>query len=96
VTTTETTRGAKRAITGAWVALSVITVLSWWLAPGHSTGVSSASTPITIAVIVLGLVKSRIIIRYFMEVRSAPTWLKAATDAWLAVLWLAILAVYLI
>ena len=30
-----------------------------------------------------------------MEVRTAPRWLKVATDAWLSVLWLAILAIYL-
>ena len=35
------------------------------------------------------------IIRYFMEVRTAPRWLKLATDGWLAVLWVTILAIYL-
>jgi hypothetical protein len=31
-----------------------------------------------------------------MEVGTAPQWLKVATDAWLTVLWLAILAIYLL
>ena len=51
--------------------------------------------PITVAVVVLGFIKGRMIIRYFMEVRTAPRWLKVATDAWLIVLWAAILAIYL-
>ncbi len=43
----------------------------------------------------LGLVKCRLIIRYFMEVRHAPRGLQIATDGWLAVVWLALLGVYL-
>jgi hypothetical protein len=35
------------------------------------------------------------IIRYFMEVRSAPRWLRRSTDLWLAVLWTSILVIYL-
>jgi len=35
------------------------------------------------------------IIRYFMEVRTAPRWLTLFTDAWLTVLWAGILAIYL-
>ena len=84
-----------RAITVAWLALSAITVVSWWLAPGHSGGHVGASTPITVAAIVLGFVKCRLIIRYFMEVRTAPKWLRHSTDAWLLTLWIAVLAIYL-
>lgn len=84
-----------RAITYAWLILTAITIVSWWLAPGHSGGVAVPNVAITVAVIVLGFIKGRLIIRYFMEVRTAPRWLKVATDAWLAVLWLGILAIYL-
>ncbi len=84
-----------RTTTYVWLILSAITVISWWLAPGHSGGHATASAPITVAVVLLGFVKGRMIIRYFMEVRTAPPWLKMATDAWLIVLWTAILAVYL-
>lgn len=84
-----------RAITLVWLALSVITVVAWWLAPGHSTGPVGPSVPITVAAIVLSLVKCRLIIRYFMEVRAAPKWLRHSTDAWLITLWTAVLAVYL-
>lgn len=94
-TTAPTTDNASRAITYAWAVLSAITVVSWWLAPDHSAGVATASATISITVIVLGMIKCRIIIRYFMEVRTAPRWLRLATDGWLAALWLGVLVIYL-
>jgi hypothetical protein len=101
VTTTPTTASevpdsaSTRPITYVWIILCAITIVSWWLAPGHSGSGAVASVPITLAVILLGFVKGRLIIRYFMEVRTAPGWLKASTDAWLTVLWVAILGIYL-
>ena len=94
-TTTPPRNPSTRAITFAWLALSAITVISWWLAPGHSGGHASASIPLTVAAVALGAIKGRVIIRYFMEVRHAPAWLRRATDAWLVVLWTSILVVYL-
>ena len=82
-----------RTTTYVWLILSAITVISWWLAPAGGQAV--ASVPITVAVVLLGLVKGRMIIRYFMEVRTAPRWLKVSTDAWLIVLWAALLGIYL-
>jgi len=90
------TSTAAWTITYAWIILSAITILSWWLAPGHTRGAAAvASVPITVAVLFLGLIKGRMIIQYFMEVRTAPRWLKLFTDAWLTVLWAGILAIYL-
>ncbi len=80
-----------RIITYVWLFLCAITVLSWWL--GH--GDTIASVPITVAVIVIGAVKSRLILRTFMEVEHGPTWLKVSTDAWLVALWGTVLAIYL-
>jgi Prokaryotic Cytochrome C oxidase subunit IV len=58
--------------TYAWIILSANTILSWWPAPSHARGAGAvASAPIT-AVILLGFIKGRMIIRYFMEVRTAP------------------------
>ncbi|CAN5559641.1 cytochrome C oxidase subunit IV family protein [soil metagenome] len=84
-----------RIVTYVWVALSVITVISWWLGHGPARGDLVASVPITVAVLTLGLLKSRLIIRYFMEVRTAPIWLRIATDAWLIAFWGAVLGIYL-
>lgn len=86
---------ADRLLTGTWLVLVVITVLAWWLAPGHTAGPVEPSIPITVAVLALAAVKARLIIRNFMEVRTAPVWLRRVTDAWLVGLWTAVLVIYL-
>jgi hypothetical protein len=79
-----------------WAALSAITVLSWGLArTARDNGHLVASTPVTIAVLAIGFVKARSILQSFMEVRTAPTWLRAFTDLWLLIFWGAVLAIYL-
>ncbi len=90
------TKTGQRATTWAWLILVAITIGSWWLAPAHSGGAAHPSTPITALILLLAIVKSRLIIRYFMEVRTAPRWLRHTTDAWLAVLFATIFVVYLI
>lgn len=85
-----------RTTTYAWIILSAITVISWSLAPGHSRGAAVvASVPISVAVILLGFIKGRMIIQYFMEVQTASRWLKLFTDGWLTILWAGVLVIYL-
>jgi len=86
----------KRTVLIAWAALSAATVLAWLLTPGESQSATTLGKELVAAIVVLGLVKSRLIIRYFMEVRHAPRWLQVATDGWLAVLWLTLLVIYLV
>ena len=71
---------AARTTTDAWIILSAITILSWCPAAGHTRrAVAVASAPITVALILLGFIKGRMIIRYVMEVRTAPRWLSYFT-----------------
>ena len=82
--------------TYVWAGLSAITVLSWWLArTAHHGGHFVASTPVTIGVLAIGFVKARFILRSFMEVRTAPMWLRRFCDVWLVVFWGAVLVIYL-
>jgi hypothetical protein len=85
----------KNRLTVVWAILAGLTLVSWALAPGHGSGAVSASVPITVVVLAMALIKSRLIIGEFMEVRTAPSWLRLATDAWLVVLFGAVLAIYL-
>jgi hypothetical protein len=53
-------------------------------------------TAVTIAVLAIAAVKTRVVVRQFMDVRAAPRWLRRATDAWLAVLMAAIIGLCLL
>jgi hypothetical protein len=89
-------RTSIRGLTIVWAILSAISVLSWWLArTARDGGHFVASTPVTIAVLAIGLIKARFIMQSFMEVRTAPTWLRRFTDIWLIMFWGAVLAIYL-
>ena len=79
-----------------WLALSALTLLSWFLGTENTTGPVTASTAVTMGVLAIAFVKARGIIRVFMEVRTAPRWLKQATDGWMAALWATILVLYLV
>ncbi|MGX9673399.1 cytochrome C oxidase subunit IV family protein [Mycobacterium sp. HM-7] len=80
--------------TAVWAGLSAITVVSWFLAPAHHAQPVAASTPITLGVLALAVIKTRLIIQEFMEVRTAPLWLRLATDGWLVALFGAIVVSY--
>ena len=80
-------------ITSTWALLSALTVVSRALAASRGF---SPDTALTIVVLTLAAVKTRLVIRQFMDVRVAPAWLRRATDAWLAVLMAAIIGLYLL
>ena len=76
--------------------LCACTILSWWLGgPERDRGHVAADTLITICVMAIGLFKAWLIIRQFMEVRTAPRWLRVFTDVWLVAFWGAVLGLYL-
>lgn len=86
---------AAHRVTIAWTIASALTLLSWWLRVEHDGADVSASTAATMGVLAVALVKCRLILREFMGVRRAPTWLKLGTDLWLVGMWAAILGLYL-
>ena len=71
-------------LTSVWSLLSTITLVSWWLgtqAGSHPNGLNATSAAV---VVLIACVKSRLVIRNFMEVARAPIWLRATSDSWLA------------
>lgn len=88
-----TTGGARLSF--VWLMLSAITIAAWWLGPAHTHTGTVPSVPITLAVLAMALVKAWLIIAHFMEVRTAPWWLRLFTGSWLVVLWAAIVVIYL-
>lgn len=77
------------------LTLCALTIVSWWVGHPRADGTVEPSTLITIGVLAMGLVKARLIVQHFMEVRTAPQSLRLFTDAWLIALWGSILVIYL-
>jgi hypothetical protein len=88
---------AKKRLAVVWVVLVAITVVYLWIdrsADRH--GIPIASTAVTVLAIVLALVKFRIILREFMDVRHAPRLLRRSTDLLVVVIAVALLGTYLV
>jgi hypothetical protein len=87
---------SKRLVTawGVVVALTVIYLIIDRSADGD--GVLRANTVASVAAIALALVKLRIILREFMDVRHAPRVLRRLTDALVLVMGACLLGTYLV
>jgi hypothetical protein len=77
-----------------WMTASALTITSWAIARSRAGRHPSASIAEAVVALALAGIKARLIIQEFMEVRSAPIWLRRVTDLWLAGLWAAILVMY--
>ena len=88
---------AKKRLLVAWVVVVVITVIYLWI--DHSAddhGVLVGSVAVTVAAIGLALVKFRIILREFMDVRHAPPALRRITDLLVVVIAVALVTAYFV
>jgi hypothetical protein len=84
----------RNRLTYIWLFLSIITIISWWVGSPQSANFSQANVPVTAVVLVIALIKTRFVIRNYMEVRLAPSWLKLTCDAWLLALFATISSFY--
>lgn len=73
-----------------WLALSGITLLSYWLGSESAGG----GALVSYAALLMVAIKVRVIASEFMEARRASTKLQLAMDAWLFVLLAALTAIY--
>ena len=92
-----TDRASKQRLNVALLALVAITLIYRLIdhtADKH--GVPAASTANTVSAIVLALVKYRIIIREFMDVRHAPPLLRRLTDLLVVVIAVSLLTTYFV
>ena len=81
-------------LTLVWMLLVAATFVSWWLGVQGARGRLEVDLPITACVVAIALVKTRLVFWHFMEVRTAPSWLRWNCDAWLACLALMVFALY--
>jgi len=80
----------KGRIAQVWLGLTVVTLISWWISTGRGEALRPDLT-ITMAVIVIAVIKARFVLREFMEVGHASRWLRALSDLWVAGLPVAVL-----
>jgi hypothetical protein len=80
---------------GVWLVLVAISLGYLWIdhVAAHD-GIPTASTVVTVLAICFALIKVRIIMRQFMEVRNAPPVLRRLTDFWVLLMAVAVLGVY--
>ena len=79
-----------------WLILVAISLVYLWIDHEAShQGIPTASAVVTVGAICLALIKVRIIMREFMEVRGAPRFLRRITDVWVVLMGVAMLGVYI-
>lgn len=83
----------KNTLIWVWAFLVVITIASWWLGRGADAPFQLDGF-ITAGVLLIAAIKARLVIRYFMEVRYAPAWLKWTCDGWLVSVFLMLFGFY--
>jgi len=87
--------GLNRRLLAVWLVLSAITVTYFWIDhTANDDGAHAASAAVTVSAIVLALVKVRIIMGEFMEVRGAPALLRRLADVWVTLMAATLLGLY--
>jgi hypothetical protein len=71
-----------------------VTLLSWYLATNGGRHPMTANLAISAVVLFIALLKARVILREFMEVRLAPAWVRRSSDCWLAAMFAALFVVH--
>jgi uncharacterized membrane protein len=79
-------------VTLVWLLLVAATVLSWEM--GHGAGFSNLRYA-SCAIIVVAFVKVRFVIQEFMEIRTAPRFMRAIADVWLLAITAVLVTLYL-
>lgn len=75
--------GSKKRLFGVWLILVTISLGYLWIDHvATRRSIPIASTVVTVFAICFALIKVRIIMREFMEVRRAPRVLRRLTDFW--------------
>ena len=82
-----------RRTTLVWFLLVAATGFSWAMGGGSASDPEAAGL-LASALVAIALVKVRLVIRYFMEVREAALGLRLLTDLWCLAVGAAILVLY--
>ena len=83
----------RNPLTIVWALLTTVTIVSSLITLDGGAA-HQINTTVTTAVLLIAAVKAYLVIRYFMEVRRAPFWLKATTSGWVFGLFTLLLSFY--
>ncbi|WP_028933683.1 cytochrome C oxidase subunit IV family protein [Pseudonocardia spinosispora] len=67
-----------------WAGLFLATLLTWWLGTDHGLTGATGRRIATGIVLVVAFAKIRFVGLDFMELRSAPRWLRTVFEGWVA------------
>jgi len=84
----------QRRLALAWLFLSGITLFAWWMGARHPDGPINPDPAVAVGAIAITVIKVRVIVSEFMDVRHAPVLLRRVIDAWLACFTIAMLIAY--
>lgn len=76
--------------TVVWLALVLVTIVSWAVGADHQLG-----SGVAVVVLALAMIKVWFVGLDFMELRNAPMMLRGAFEAYCVVLWLVLAGMYL-
>ena len=89
-------RRFEKRLTFVWLALSAITLAQLALGSLGEQDALAPNAAVTSSAVVIALVKVRVIMREFMEVRHAPALLCRLTDLWLVLTGVSLLGSYFV
>ncbi|MDB5977032.1 MAG: prokaryotic cytochrome oxidase subunit family protein [Nevskia sp.] len=80
--------------TVVWFILTAATALSWWLGTDHALHADQNRLWTTVGLLALAFFKVRLIIQYFMEVRTAPWPLRVISEIYVVGTCAAVITIY--
>ena len=89
-------RRFERRLFFVWLALAAITLAQLVVGSLGARDSLTPNTAVTLSAIVIALIKVRVIIREFMEVRHAPALLGRLTDLWVVLTGVSLLGAYFV
>ena len=88
--------GFEKRLILVWLILSVITLAQLGVGSVEGQAELAPNVPIAAGAILIALIKVRIIMREFMEVRHAPVLLCRLTDLWVVLAGVSLLGCYFV
>lgn len=88
------TRASEKRLTLVWLALSAITLAQYLSMSLGDHGAYRPNPALTVSVILLSLIKVRLVLMEFMELRRGPRLLRRLTDVWLVLTAVVLLGSY--